>query len=88
VTSDRILVMALLVGLGLHAWRGWAKTPGTPLPHPSIFTAWLIVMAMLGILATFAAPLAAAIAVGLLVALLLGVQNPLVKSTASTGSAP
>jgi hypothetical protein len=79
--SERVLVMALLVGLGLEAWRGWGKTPGTPLPNPALFTAVIVVFILLGILATFAAPLAAVLGVGVVVAIGLGADN-LVKAKA------
>ncbi|MFI5354972.1 MAG: hypothetical protein ACHQX0_05120 [Desulfobaccales bacterium] len=84
--SERVLVMAVLVGLGLEAWRGWAQSAGTPLPHPSIFTAFLVVIALLGVLATFAPPLAAILAVGVLVAIALGATNPLLATPAKAAA--
>lgn len=81
--SERILVTALFVGLGVTAWRGWAKTAGTPLPSPALFTVLFVVFALLGVLATFATPLAAAIAVGIVIAIALGVPNPLLKQQAA-----
>ena len=84
MTSERVLIMALIVGLGVEAWRGWAKTAGTPLPNPSIFTAFLIVIALLGVLATFAPPLAAILAVGVVIAIALGATNPLLATPAAT----
>ena len=81
--SERVLVMALFVGLGLEAWRGWGKNPNTPLPAPSLFTALLVVFAILGVVATFAPPLAAVLAVGILIAIALGASNPLVKQGAA-----
>ena len=81
--SERVLVMALFDGLGLEAWKGWGKTAGTPLPHPSLFVALLVVFALLGIVATFAPPLAAVLAVGILIAIALGAQNPLLKQGAA-----
>lgn len=83
MNSEKVLIMALIVGLGLEAWKGWAKTAGTPLPAPSIFTAYLVVIAMLGVVATFAPPLAAILAVGILVAIALGATNPLLAAPAA-----
>lgn len=81
--SDRILVTGFLISLGLQGWRGWAKTPGTPLPAPELFTAVLVVYIILGVVATFAAPVAAALAIAFL--LYLAIQgNPL----GPQGSAP
>jgi hypothetical protein len=81
--AERTLVMVLVVGLGLEAWRGWGQTPGVALPHPSLFTAFVVVIVLLGILATFAPALAAVLAVGVLLALILGVRNPLAKAAAN-----
>jgi uncharacterized membrane protein YoaK (UPF0700 family) len=84
--SERVFVLAVLLGLGVEAWKGWGKNPSTPLPYPWLFTAWLVVIGILGIVATFAPPLAAVLAVGILIAILLGAQNPLVSQQA-TGAA-
>jgi len=84
--SSRILVLGALLGLGLEAWRGWAKTAGTPLPVPWLFTSWIVVVLILAVLATFAEPLAAVLMVGLLVALALGATNPLLATPAKAAA--
>ena len=84
--SERILIGVVIIGLGLEAWQGWGKNPNTPLPAPWLFTSYLVVVALVGVVAIFSTSLAAVILAGVLIAIMLGAVNPLLASgTTSTG---
>ena len=84
--AERVLIGIYLLGLGVEAWKGAGKTSGTVLPHPSLFTAWTVVMVVLALLAVVWPAVAAVIAVGILVALLLGADQLVNKAPAKAAA--